>query len=643
MKRLSAVAYVRIFLLITAAALVWGLVVCPKPWVSGVSVMEEAGKDVDYPNFMASYLWPMAAVNLVLCGLLFFVAPWLVRPVAEKRSEFSKIAITKAQRILLMLCLGISTVTTLYYTVPRMTKSLWVDEERTVRQNVFGNHARVNEKGRSMAFGEFTMVKPIPWSATVWRYRTPNNHPFFSLTSRISHEVTTKISKPYPLHFREWAVRLPALIAGVGALFAVAWLLLGLGFVKAAMIAPLLLSVHAYFLRFSSDARGYSMTFVLLPLCALFLWKGIRSGQWRWWVGFALAQFLVAWSHGSSLYFLVVLNLWGFAVPWLWKGGLPKSERLAINGRHFLMSCFSGMAFLQMFLPNLAQASSRFAETEGGGTPDDIGIGKIKEMLSYYFSGISWRGLAPEHPFSHKMADQFEGMTGLMWVYLTILTVFFVIGLVRIWNKGGATRWFASVVLVPGPFMYAVSYAKGFFMFEQYIIFVVPWIAITLALGLALIVENCGKYPAVGVGVVALFVGMQWWVCEPQRTEYRNRPIEQNLEAVVMAHGSLDPAAEGYHDVITAGFVRYPRTYDPYVYPIKKIKDVDRLVAMSNESGKPLWFYLGTIGFSEQIGMPVVTHIRENSKMVTRMYGLDGMSPIDMYLHEPVEKSAEPE
>jgi hypothetical protein len=636
MKVVRSITGVRLFLAAVAAVLVWCLIVCPKPWTDGVAAAEAAGIKLDHEQFVASYFWPMAVVNLALCVGLFFAVRWLVRPIERMHGECAAAVLTKAQRGLLWVCLLVATGSTLYYTVPRMTKSLWVDEERTARRLILGNLTRVNEKGRSDDLGKFTMVKPISWGGTIWRYRTPNNHPFYSLSARLSHEAATKISPPYPLHFREWPIRLPALIAGVGSLFAVSWVLLTFGFARAAMIAPLLLAVHAYFLRFSSDARGYSMTFLLAPLCAIFLWKAIKTGLWRWWAGFALAQFLVAWSHGSSLYFLVVLNLWGFAVPWLWKGGLPKAQKLAINGRHFLMSCFSGMAFLQMFLPNLAQASKRFAESEDGAI-GDLGLGKIQDMLSLYFSGINWQGLwGGTHPYSYKMADRFSGVPILMWVFLVVLAVLFIAGLWRIWRLGGAAGWFFTVLLVPGPLMYVVSYLKNFYMFDQYIIISVPWIIMALAVGLSEVLRRTSKIPAAGLAFVGLFLAVYWWVCEPQRTVYRERPVEQNREAVLMARGSLDPKADSFDDVITAGFVRYPRTYDLDVHQIKKIADVDRLVKMSDDSGKPLWIYLGVIDFSRLIGAPIVEHIEKNSTHIERLYGLDGMSIIDMYRHDPL-------
>jgi len=633
---------VRLFLVLVMVAAGCWLVFGKKPWIEGVGPAEAAGKDMRKPvPFAVDGCYYAAAFNLVVAGLLLAGSKWLVPPCAKAPGSDGEVRRASGAMGWLVVA-GVLLASGIFarHAGPRLFHSFWVDEETTARQLVLGNYMRVGEDGRGSQFGEKVVVRPVPWSTTIWHYQTHNNHPFYSIVARTSHNVFSKISPPEPLHFTEVAFRLPVFLVGLGALGVFAFLLVRLGFSTAAMLAPLLMALHPWFIRFGSDARGYGFTFFFAPLCAVLLWRALQSGQWRYWSGLALCQFLLAWSHGSGVCFLVGLNLWGFAAPWLWRPGMGRGEALARNGRQFLASSVSAMLFLQLFLPNVLHQAHRMKGMDEGtvdATMAGMGWEKIRNVASWFFGGSEWTGF-PEagHPFSFTLPGRFGGATSGLWLFLVLATVLYGMGLRHFWRRGGATRWFPVVAVLPAPVMYAVSLANHF-VFDHYFVIALPWVIVVLATGIAAVAQGMARpprgpaLPACVLG--ALAVALFWWVGRPQRDAYSSRSFEMNREAVERVRGSLDPDAPGYHDVLTAGLLRYPRTYDPYAYAIKTEEDIDRLVAMSDASGKPLYIYCGMGAY----GAPIAALLDDRSRFthVVHYHGLDGMTELDVVRHDP--------
>ncbi len=634
---------VRLFLIVVMMASGCWLLFGKKPWIEGVAPWEAAGKDMRNPvPFAVDGCYFAAAFNLLVAGGLLAGSKWLARPCGEAPGIDGETQRLSGWALLVgVVSVVLAAGVFAYYAGPRLSHGFWVDEETTARQLVFGNYTRVDTTGKGSLFGEKVVVKPVPWRSTLWLFRTPNNHPFYSLSARASHALFSKIVPPAPLHFSEWPLRLPVFLSAIGALGILALLLVRLGFPTAAMIAPMLVALNPWFIRFGSDARGYGMTFLFAPLCALFLWRALQAGRWRYWSALALCQFLLAWSHGSGVYFLVGLNLWGFAAPWLWKPGMVKDEALARNGRLFLASSVSAMLFFQLFLPNLLQYRYRLAGFEEGvvdATMAGMGWEKVCNVLSWFASGSAWTGFPDvTHPFSFTLPARFAGMTPMLWSFVIVVSVTFVIGLRHFWRRGGAVRWFVLVPVLPTPLMYAVSRAKDFFLFDHYLVMGLPWFLLVIAMGVAALARTGGRtskgHAVVACALAMLAASLFWWTGKPQRDAYSSRSFEMNREAVERVRGSLDPEAPGYHDVITAGLLRYPRTYDPYAYAIKSEKDIDRLIAMSDASGKPLFIYCGMNAY----GMPIGKRLKDRERFapVIHYHGLDGMTELDVVRHDP--------
>ena len=80
------------------------------------------------------------------------------------------------------------------------------------------------------------------------------------------------------------------------------------GFGRAALLAPWILALHPWFLRYASEARGYVFLFLFGPLCVIALIRALQTGTWKWWLAFGLVEFCYLYFNASGIYVLVLLN-----------------------------------------------------------------------------------------------------------------------------------------------------------------------------------------------------------------------------------------------------------------------------------------------------------------------------------------------
>ena len=96
--------------------------------------------------------------------------------------------------------------------------------------------------------------------------------------------------KPNGFPLVEWPFRVPALVFGLLAVAAFAWLLKEFGMPDAGVVAAFLLAIHPWSIRYASEARGYSFVIFLVPVLFVFWRRAMVTGTWRWWSAFAASR-----------------------------------------------------------------------------------------------------------------------------------------------------------------------------------------------------------------------------------------------------------------------------------------------------------------------------------------------------------------
>ncbi|MBK5110621.1 MAG: glycosyltransferase family 39 protein [Thermoleophilia bacterium] len=105
-------------------------------------------------------------------------------------------------------------------------------------------------------------------------------------------------------------IRLPALIAGIGAIpltYAIGLRMIGrLG----ALVATAVVTVSPFLVFYSADARAYSVGITMLLLSTLGLLLAAETGRRRWWALYGVASLLALYSHYTMAFVLIGQLLW---------------------------------------------------------------------------------------------------------------------------------------------------------------------------------------------------------------------------------------------------------------------------------------------------------------------------------------------
>ena len=108
----------------------------------------------------------------------------------------------------------------------------------------------------------------------------------------------------------EWALRLPAALWGVLSVYWMARLGRRLGSPTAGVIAALLLAVHPLHLRYSQEARFYSLFILLTLISTEALWRAWDRPTWRSWGIYALLLALGLYTHYFTALVLGLHGIW---------------------------------------------------------------------------------------------------------------------------------------------------------------------------------------------------------------------------------------------------------------------------------------------------------------------------------------------
>jgi 4-amino-4-deoxy-L-arabinose transferase-like glycosyltransferase len=102
-----------------------------------------------------------------------------------------------------------------------------------------------------------------------------------------------------------WTARLPALCFGVATIPLLFLLGRAIGTVREGLLAAAFLTVSYHHIWFSQNARGYTALLFWTLLCTLLFYRGLAQLRWPWFLAYAIAAALGAYTH-LTLVFVVV-------------------------------------------------------------------------------------------------------------------------------------------------------------------------------------------------------------------------------------------------------------------------------------------------------------------------------------------------
>lgn len=549
------------------------LVLAPTPWDVGLVGGEPDWRKVSVRRWALGASWCAAAANAACVALLLVTRRrWLDGPVPEVAAVAHPArGLTRWQRLGVLVAL--ITLASLSFT--RLDASFWDDEVHTVERAVNGRYGDGPD-------GQL-QFKPASWTETFFYYRWPNNHVPYSLTSRLGLQLWQAATGAERRSVSEAVVRAPAWLAALAMLACVATLLRQLGYPRAAPVAAAALALHPWILRYASEARGYSFVMLALVGGLSLLLSTWQRGSWPRWAAFGAAQLFLLWTFPGALWHGIAASLVAAAgIVLLHPGGAARRTQL----RRWLVTHFAvAMGGLQVGLPLAGPLLLYLADKD---TQRPV-VGRwLENEAGYFFAGTPWRqpgALGPDYPQLASLAAEHPW---LFWVTAFAAASALIAGMLRLVRLRDVRSLLVPLLLVPALLTWLQAVVTGSYLFEWYLVFALPGVAMLAAIGWEAL-PQIGLRRA-GAALVALaFLGAFTFVTQPARSRLRAGSLQPLRESARLVRPEENPFTPGQDTILSASHTVPSRLYDPRVQLLRKATELRRLMAEADASGKALY------------------------------------------------------
>ena len=556
---LSAVAF---------GLVLWLIFSADRPWSFDLTRSAEwhLSEIVGFYSFWAG------AFNLALLSILIWTARWWADPRREMDSRGMP-----ARCLSAIFWTGVvgAMVFTGILASKRLSFGLAHDEDLSARRAIVGEY--------QLAKDGSVLPAKLRLQNTLFDYRKPTNHVLYSVLARSAWTAWGMFAHPGDWYIREWVIRFPAWLAGICAVLALGVLVARLAGELAGVMSAWLLALHPWFLRYASEARGYSVLLLMVPVTLLAWLRATRENRWRWWLGLGACQFLVLWVYPAAIYILVVLN--GLTAFWLareWKRQ-PGDTRFR---RWLAANLMAAIPTTQMMLPLVPQLLNHLRTAPEARQP--LKLSWLIETSSNLLVGASWNMSGSLISPYVELATRSAEHPVLFVSLLAVLGFAAIAGILRLarwrWPQGAIV---AFTLLIPAVITAGVAKATNQWLFEWYLIYLLPGLIAVVSVGVCGEPHGAFKLPwriVAATGLLLAYAGFS----EPVRQRICQKPLDPIKEVVMSMRGTLKPTAESGSERLTASFPGHLSYYDPHVRRLKTAADLQEAMQSSDRAGKPL-------------------------------------------------------
>jgi hypothetical protein len=579
------------------------------PWADGIAERIRKGHEVRPVDYAVTYGWWMALVNaLVVAGLLATRKRWLepgrVPEAPTRRGSRSRVATWFGLLVAGAVVVGAGLA------APRLDDSLWGDEEWTVRRAIDGTWA-TGESGE-------IIYQRVGWRETFFDLRKPSNHVGYCVLARLSLGAWRAIARPDLELPSEAAVRVPALLAGLGALVAAALLARRLGFAAAGVVAAWTLALHPWHLRYASEARAYALLALGVPLALFALLRALERGSWGRWAFYAAVQFWMIWAWPLSLFFLLVLNVAAAgAIAWTTRG--RGADARTQWTRWALASAVSGLAWLQLMLGPMVQLTS-YLERET--LPMELSW--LVDLGAHLVAGVGFA----DRPHYRDLEEVAAAWPLGFRAFTSVCVLAASLGAARLLASGVVPALVAATLVLPGPLLVAWAFAEDTYLNHWYLLWTLPGVVLLVGVGLETGARalpprlRSAATAAAAVAWLAAFAALS----QPARAALRAGSLEPVRESVLLTRPTLDPHAPENARVLTASIYREPSFYDPRVVLVRSPRKLRALMARADAKGLPLFVNYGRPDLARK-RVPRLVELVERSERFELVAVLRGFEP----------------
>lgn len=516
------------------------------------------GKDPTVAEHVEVGMWYGAAARAAIAAAMLLVSFAWRKDAPQGSEQPMRLVGPPMRAVVFWTGVGVIVAGAAVMRLPRMTQSFWVDEADAVATYIHGQFRPMKKKDPQGSL----YFEDVPWGHTFFSARHgPNNHVLFSVASRLCLREWQKVTDHEDSEFTEWPLRVPSLIAGLGSLVALACLLRRWGASATGLLASAFIAVHPWHVRYSTEARGYALALLFLPLVLLSLTLALEKRNWWHWLLFALMEFLLMSSWAGAAYPLVFINLALVGIM------LRRSARWVLVTRWLTVSLFAAAAFISVYAPQLPQIK-RYNETHQWMKGGPMNADWFHNILASPFTGISYHGPSNGEPVYVSWQRLLQDSPALTAIGFGLILLSSAVGLAVLWRRQREIAALMSAVLLAA--VVSVLHFKfviGDELRTWYLVFTLPALSICVATGLMTIGELASRavssvrlQPGVATMLLAVMAAALWPMNHALMA-HTPEDFKGVMAATRNKHETFVP--KGRAQVFTCWLWRYAALYDP--------------------------------------------------------------------------------
>lgn len=140
----------------------------------------------------------------------------------------------------------------------------------------------------------------LPINEIVITFPSQNQHMLYSMLARGAFAIFGESS---------WALRLPAVLFGIGSIWALFFFARRVTGVRDALLACALMTVSYHHVWFSQNARGYTGLLMTTLLATWFWLEALKRDDWKWWALYTGAIVTGMWIHMTMAFVVAAHGL----------------------------------------------------------------------------------------------------------------------------------------------------------------------------------------------------------------------------------------------------------------------------------------------------------------------------------------------
>lgn len=569
-------------------------------------------------DYVEMGLWQGALIHLGLSLLLLLTVRWWSQPLVHTL-ETRLPSTTTLRPITFYAVLVVLLLAATALRLPRLDLSYWGDEGWALSAYVHGNYKPTDGSNWQ---GDLTF-KPATWQATLWNDQNGGNHYFFSLLQRLTLSAWRTFYDLPDTAFSESISRLPPLLAGLLSIALAALLLRWLGRPRAGLWLGLLLALHPWHIRYSTEARGYALMLCLFLAFIWFLLLAARTGRWRAWLGVAISAFLCVWSWKLAALSVFTANA-VVLLHFLLARSAPLSARLSAAARLVVANLTAAAFCIAMVMPAVLQSPEVTARFQRMGKP--MNLSWLQNSFSGVFIGAPWSRAAKDSPVEAPLSEAL--------IQQPVIATFGTLAVLLLMALGGLALWRARPLLAQLCLALFLASAIGAALFKWRL--GVEWIywyfyplilpAMTLfAAGIETLWLRCSARSSPSSSRLQPFclaltavIPIAWiHTITPFSLLNLKHPYEAQRESFLATRGQHEPwTAAGPHSgpspIITCHLWRHIDLYDPRaLLNVRDVQALQQQMIRADQLDGELYFVVGMIGFAEATSPDLIALLRD--------------------------------